>query len=331
MLLRFVRLQKLQCAAASGNHNTAHPRRTKSGAKMMNTIKRSSMRALPAVLATATALVALGVGGNNKTYTFQPIDDPSAGPGGTSVFGINSAGVMSGNYGDTANEVVGFYLSAGQFTTVTVPGSSFTELAHINGRGTAVGDYINAAGEDLGFTYSADGTITYLPDAAPGAFTIPIGINDPGKVAGYYTTDNYTTAHGFIYAGGSFSYFDAPGSSYTVPWAITNSGTVGGWFIDAAGHAHGFLRDRKGAFTQIDVPAGTRFTTVYGLNDNGDIVGSYGDATTGRHGYLLRKGVFLTLDYPGATNTDAFGINDPGAIVGTYNNFTRGFLATPGK
>jgi hypothetical protein len=64
------------------------------------------------------------------------------------------------------------------------------------------------------------------------------------------------------------------------------------------------------------------------LNDNGDIVGSYGDATT-RHGYLYRKGVFLTLDYPGASNTDAFGINNTGSIVGTYNNFSRGFLATP--
>jgi hypothetical protein len=76
-----------------------------------------------------------------------------------------------------------------------------------------------------------------------------------------------------------------------------------------------------------DVP-GAVFTTVYGLNENGDIVGSYRDATT-RHGYLFRNGVFLTLDYPGATNTDAFGINDPGGIVGTYNDFSRGFLATP--
>ena len=146
-------------------------------------------------------------------------------------------------------------------------------------------------------------------------------------MAGFFTTDDYTTAHGFIYQNGSFTYFDAPGSNYTVPWAITNSGTVGGWFLDASGSSHGFLRDRKGAFTQIDFP-GAIFTTVYGLNENGDIVGSYRDATT-RHGYLLRKGVFLTLDYPGATNTDAFGINNPGDIVGTYNDFSQGFLATP--
>ena len=293
----------------------------------MKTTTRSSLRALPAVLTTAAVLAALGGGPAQKVYTFGPIDDPGAGPGGTSVFGINSAGVMSGNYADAADEIHGFVLKEGQFTNVTVPASSFTELAHINSQGTAVGDFVDALGVDRGFTFSSNGTITYLPDAAVGAFTIPIGINNPGAVVGYYTTDGFATNHGFIYQKGSFTYFDPPGSSFTIPWAITNSGTVGGWFIDPSGASHGFLRNRTGAFTQVDFP-GAIFTTVYGLNENGDIVGSYADATT-RHGYLFRKGVFLTLDYPGATNTDAFGINDPGFIVVTYNDFSRGFLATP--
>jgi uncharacterized membrane protein len=290
---------------------------------------RPSLRALLAVLMTSFVLGTLGGSPSGKRYTFSPIDDPSAGPLGTSVFGINSAGVMSGNYADPAGVIHGFVLSKGKFTNVTVPESSFTELAHINSQGTSVGDFIDAHGVDRGFTYASDGTITYLPDAAPGAFTIPIGINNLGAVTGFYTVDNYATAHGFILYKGAFTYFDAPGSDHTIPWVITNSGTVGGWFNDASGNGHGFMLDRKGVFTQFDVPGATS-STIYGLNENGDIVGSYYDAT-GRHGYLYRKGVFLTLDYPGATNTDAFGINDPGVIVGTYNDFTRGFVATPSQ
>jgi uncharacterized membrane protein len=290
---------------------------------------RSSSRALPVVLTTAIVFTALGFTPGGKGYTFLPIDDPSAGPGGTSVFGINSAGVMAGNYADPAGVIYGFVLNGGEFTTVTVPGSSYSELAHINSQGTAVGDFIDAEGVDRGFTYSSDGTITYLPDPAPGAFTIPIGINDRGAITGPYSTDNYATFHGFIYYKGSFTYFDVPGSTRTVPWAITNSGTVAGWFRDASGTDHGFLRDPKGAFTQFDVPGAT-FTTLYDLNEKGDIVGSYGDGTTW-HGYLFRKGVFLTLDYPGATNTNLFAINDPGVIVGTYDDYSRGLVATPSQ
>jgi uncharacterized membrane protein len=296
------------------------------GPEMMKSTVRSLLRCVPVVLAAGFAISALGGGPGGNGYTFFPIEDPA---GSTSVFGINSAGVMSGNYGDPSGEIFGFVLSQGNFTNINVPGSSFTELAHINSRGTAVGDYIDASGNDLGFTYSVDGTFTYLPAAAPGAATIPIGINDAGAVTGLYSSDGFTTAHGFIYDKGTLTYFDAPGSTFTVPWAVTNSGTVGGWFTDASGTTHGFLRDSTGAITQFDLP-GADNTSVYGLNENGDIVGSYGDGTK-RHGYLFRKGVITTLDYPGDTNTDAFGINEQGTIVGTYDDFSRGFLATPSR
>jgi hypothetical protein len=87
------------------------------------------------------------------------------------------------------------------------------------------------------------------------------------------------------------------------------------------------LRDKKGNFTQIDVP-GAACTSISGQNEHGDIVGGYSDGTT-THGFLFCKGVFLTLDYPGANDTVAFDINNAGVIVGTYNGGSRGFVATP--
>jgi hypothetical protein len=291
--------------------------------------RRTTLRGLPLLLTITFALSALALANGNKGYQFQPVDEPDAGPLGTSVFGISSAGVMVGNFGDTEGVVRGFVVRGGQWTSVTVDDSPATTLTCVYRQGTAAGDFADDLFIYHGFLYAADGTITYLPDPVPGPSNLLGGINNQGAVTGYYTEDGFATAHGYIYEKDSFTFFDFPGSSYTVPNRITDSGTVCGYFIDGQGNAHGFVRDKKGTFTQIDVP-GALGTVVYGMNDHGDIVGLFGDQTTlTLHGFLLRKGAYLTLDYPGATDTEPLDINNAGNIVGTYNSFSRGFLATP--
>ena len=80
---------------------------------------------------------------------------------------------------------------------------------------------------------------------------------------------------------------------------------------DAAGSDAAFV------YTTIDYPsATTASTTAWGINARGDIVGDYFDAG-GRHGFLLRDGVFSSINVPGAL-TSARGINPAGDIVGTY-------------
>lgn len=91
---------------------------------------------------------------------------------------------------------------------------------------------------------------------------------------------------------------------------------------------------RAFSFTTIQVP-GARRTSASGINDDGDMVGSYEDSTGVSHGYVLRRGIFTTIDFPGATFTEARGIGGGGEIVGTYRkrgepplNF-HGYLLTP--
>jgi hypothetical protein len=43
---------------------------------------------------------------------------------------------------------------------------------------------------------------------------------------------------------------------------------------DSAGRIHGFLRSAQGEFTSIDFPGAT-LTRAFGINTNGDIVGTY--------------------------------------------------------
>src|SRR5688572_15011385 len=68
------------------------------------------------------------------------------------------------------------------------------------------------------------------------------------------------------------------------------------------------------AFTPIDVPGAT-LTDANGINDAGQVVGSY---TAGgiTHGFLLSGGIFTPIDVPDATATTAWDINDSGHITG---------------
>jgi probable HAF family extracellular repeat protein len=71
------------------------------------------------------------------------------------------------------------------------------------------------------------------------------------------------------------------------------------------------------AFTTVDVP-GAVLTNAQGINLQGDIVGTYNDASGQQHGFLRSGGQYRAIDFPNARATFARGINDSGDIVGTY-------------
>jgi probable HAF family extracellular repeat protein len=91
-------------------------------------------------------------------------------------------------------------------------------------------------------------------------------------------------------------------------------------------------------YTTFDDPLNTSGdgTLASGINDTGQIVGTYADAS-GVHGFLLSGGSYTTLDDPLASAyTSAAGINGAGQIVGIYfsNHFghagLHGFLYNKG-
>jgi probable HAF family extracellular repeat protein len=80
-------------------------------------------------------------------------------------------------------------------------------------------------------------------------------------------------------------------------------------------------------------------TQAYGINDNGQIVGTFEDAS-GFHGFVDTGGSFTTVNVPQASDTFAQGINNSSQIMGTFDglhifvdtagNFTT-FDPPPGK
>lgn len=85
-------------------------------------------------------------------------------------------------------------------------------------------------------------------------------------------------------------------------------------------------------FTVIDYPGsfsvpGQNSTVTTGINDLGEIIGTYEDGTGGTHGFTYVGGSFSTLDLPGGETTLS-GINDSGEIVG--DSLLGGFLDNNG-
>jgi probable HAF family extracellular repeat protein len=68
-------------------------------------------------------------------------------------------------------------------------------------------------------------------------------------------------------------------------------------------------------YTKIMYP-GSVWTEVAGINDAGQIVGTYTPPTGIVHGFVYQNGVYTTIDMPGMAHNYLFGINDAGHMVG---------------
>ena len=84
----------------------------------------------------------------------------------------------------------------------------------------------------------------------------------------------------------------------------------------------GFCRIIDGAaytFTTIDVP-GALNTFASGINNAGEIVGSFEDHPSGSMGFLYTNGVVTTTNVPGAVGTSASAISNSGIIAGSFTD-----------
>jgi probable HAF family extracellular repeat protein len=74
-------------------------------------------------------------------------------------------------------------------------------------------------------------------------------------------------------------------------------------------------------FTTLDDPLGTNGTDAYGINDAGQVVGNFTDASNRASGFLYSNGTYTTLLDPlGTGGTFARGINNAGQTVGGYSD-----------
>jgi hypothetical protein len=236
---------------------------------------------------------------------------------------------------------------SGTFTSFDVPGAAFYTLvftegppgSSLNAAGAATGGYIDASFLFHGFVRDNHSVITTfdVPGAANG--TTPLSINPAGQVTGYYFDANFF-GHGFLRdANGNMTEFDAPGAGtdasgcvfgLTFPNGINAGGQITGLYYDPQCNVHGFLRERNGAFTVVDVP-NSLGTTPVAINNGGAIAGST-DAPGGNAFSRSPSGSFTIFDVPGVRDFGNMSINSAGVIVGSYldvNLVSHSFKRTP--
>jgi uncharacterized membrane protein len=196
--------------------------------------------------------------------------------------GINDSGQIVGQTGNH-----GFLLSGATYSTFDVPGSTFTQPLGINDGGQIVGGYSSSnetsSNPNHGFLVSGG---EYSTIDFPGSTdTQANDISDSGLIVGSYIMSG--VSHGFVLNAGSYTTLDFPGSTATRAYGINDAGLIVGDYEDGVivgddGECcprHGFLLSGSN-YTKVDFP-GSSVTIATGINNAGEIVGSYGGTNAG--------------------------------------------------
>lgn len=187
----------------------------------------------------------------------------------------------------------------------------------------------------IGVSFSAfaqDPHAIFFSFDIPGATdTEATAMTPSGDIVGrYFNPDG--SHHGFLLHRGRFSSIDVPGAVLTDVQYINESGVILGYYNDGQFN-HGF-RLSQGRFSIIDDP-GFQNTIAAGIGPDGDIVGGVsGNSGTEFRGFLLRRGIFSSIDFPGTSVAfqEATMIAS-GRIVGGYldANGAHGYLLADGQ
>jgi uncharacterized membrane protein len=259
-------------------------------------------------------------------------------PGSNSAWawGINNAGLVTGNYQDASSIWHGFVLQNGAFQTVDYPGAVYTYLFGVNNLGVAIGLYEDTTDHEHAAMYSVSaGTWTVLPQVPNTSNNEGYGINDAGFAVGDAYSADYDTSVAWIWDpnASAYSLFSVPGSapSSTGSTAINDYGQMVGAYCTAepcyndSGVYFGFLKQGN-TYATID-PPGASGTRACGINNSGTIVGEWYDDAGASQGFILTSsGLFTTVDYPGPELTTILGINGRGDISGNYVENPSGAL-----
>jgi len=297
-----------------------------------------------------TVPLGTALAGSKHHLRFKSVDVDLPSVTLTQALGINAEGDIVGRY-QVGSVGHGFLLSEGTFKTIDYPGGiSGTTQAHgINPEGVVVGlytDHGTIVGGDAvrtrAFLRDPSGNFTAI-DFPDEENTFGIKISPRGQVVGCYhhqgrdfAVSGGGTMHGYVYLNGAYESFAVPGTMHN---AITRHGSIIVGVVFPTPAAFYAYKVEDGDYQLLDIPNSIS-SDARDVNPSGEIVGFFIDSANKTNGFLVRKGDFATIDFPGAdvVSTQARGINPQGDIVGFYVSkdasgvsHTHGFVATRNK
>lgn len=161
----------------------------------------------------------------------------------------------------------------------------------LNNKDVLVGSFSHGMGAHA-FMYS-DGVFRDLGTLG-GQYASAIAINEKGVIVGtsYITGNN--TYRGFIYDSGVMTPIGTFGGAASRANDINRHGVIVGEAQDAAGVWQPFIIDKSGIRVLPNVPAGS---TLYGINDRGQIIGTYENPNRqGTTSFVWEDGVTTPLE-----------------------------------
>jgi hypothetical protein len=252
--------------------------------------------------------------GHYKFITIDTPDSPYAVAGG-----INDSRVVTGYYQDSSLNYHGFVWQKGTLQTVDYPGAVNTLLGGVNNLGLAMGGYGDGTtNHTVIYSVSTD-TWSALPDIPNYSQNDGYCINDAGFAIGNAFEGSTSVAWIWDPSKRSYSFFVVPGAKQysTSPSCINDKNQVAGYYADASGNYHGFIKE-YGTTTRVNVPKAPD-TYPDGMNNGGIIQGQIFNASFMAEGWVgTPGGVFTIVNYPGAKATAIVGINDRGDLCGAY-------------
>lgn len=202
---------------------------------------------------------------------------------------------------------------------------------------------------------SASGTVPLAPyhfrtldNGADLTFNELLGINNHGKIAGYYGSGARShPSKGYVlvppYGPGNYLAENFPGSAQTQVTGLNDIGVTVGFLsytndrYPANNANYGFWA-RGGRYHKVVFPTANRHSPqvnqLLGVNNHDVAVGFYLDSAGDAHGYMYNivSRRFTTAAVPGAVSVTAAAINSHGAVAGyftTKGGVMKGFLRRP--
>lgn len=186
------------------------------------------------------------------------------------------------------------------------------------------------------FLVGPKSVVMLTPPGAGSAIT-PLCLNNAGMVAGTFNVSSKTTKRfprvttkAFTYFNGTYSKILPPGSANTFVDGISNTGVVGGTYIDHNHAVHGYTFDGS-VYHTVDFP-GAISTSVVAFSSDGRVFGDYEGTNKEVHGFVLIGSQYYSLSFPGSPFTVINSVNAAGTFVGsttaTGDTVLHSFIAT---
>jgi probable HAF family extracellular repeat protein len=205
-------------------------------------------------------------------------------------------------------------------------GGPFAQANGIGGWGQVVGQAETDDDNYHAFIFSGSS----MQDIGEGTLSAALAINAASQVAGYYYDHGYRA---FLWTDGHLTDLGNLGATYSVAYALNNSGQVVGSSGTKEKDEHAFLYS-DGQMIDLGTLGGTT-STARSINASGQITGYAYDPDWNFLAFLWENGSMVSLGTLGGDWSKGNAINDAGQIVGQAylhdNEKAHAFLYTGGK